>query len=119
MEFESIRIFSIINDLPESVTPRGMVNAVFAISGITHPKACVNHDFLQSGNLHRFYFLVRRCTSMIWFEEISKKIHQQTQKFTQETVNLVKDLYDDQQLRPIQKFNIHKIKNFAFHSSNS
>ena len=45
MEFESIRIFSIINDLPESVTPRGMVNAVFAISGITHPKACENHDF--------------------------------------------------------------------------
>ena len=56
---------------------------------------------------------------MIWFEEISKKIHQQTQKFTQETVNLVKDLHDDQQLRLIQKFNIHKIKNLVFHSSNS
>ena len=56
---------------------------------------------------------------MIWFEEISKKIHQQTQKFTQENVNLVKDLHDDQQLRLIQKFNIHKIKNLAFHSSNS
>ena len=56
---------------------------------------------------------------MIWFEEISKKIHQQTQKFTQETVNLVKDLHDDQQLRRIQKFNIHKIKNLAFLSSNS
>ena len=49
----------------------------------------------------------------------TKKIHQQTQKLTQETVNLVKGLHNDQQLRLIQKFNIHKIKNLAFHSSNS